>query len=226
MHSSLIKSLEARYSRFENESKASHVSTVVTHTHGLHSVGIPEANERIRKACKHLYMANNLCPLYLYLKEKGVKSSKEITWDSKREKQQLEEQQNFLMNIETRLKFEAARFVDTIVEALGLCKVLDDLENAGGPEGLMEYEKGKILKQKFSTFNATMEAWVSHQGEWRITVEHLREMVKKDLNRKIMPIYTEFFEKYSVVKFSKKNLVKYLKFLPEDVESIINGFFR
>ena len=174
MHKSLIQSLESRYARFDSESK--HRSTEVTQEHALHSAGIPEANERLRKACTHLYMANNICPLYLYLKERGVtklsaNSSGDMSWNAVKEREMLEEQQKFISSLETRLKFESARFVDTVVESLGLFDVLDELEAAGGPSALVGYEKGKILKQKFSKFNATMEAWTSHQGEWRITIE-------------------------------------------------------
>ena len=82
------------------------------------------------------------------------------------------------------------------------------------------------MKIKFSTFNATIEAWLGHQGEWRISTDFLRDSIKKDLLRKILPIYSEFFQTYSVIKFSKKNMEKYLKFPIEDVEKILQGFFR
>lgn len=217
----LMLSLEARYNRFTTDTKKR--STQFHHDHALHSAGLPEADGRLRLGCKHLYMANNVCHLYLFLKEGSVVSAPGVGSLSD---EYLLTRQKFISTLETRLLFESGRFVDTIVKSSGLMDVLDDLEAAGGPGVLAVQDKEKLLKQKFSVFNATIEAWTSHQGEWRISTDFLRDAVKKDLTRKIMPIYTEFYETYSVIKFSKKNQDKYLKFPPEDVNRIIQGFFR
>jgi hypothetical protein len=225
-----MKSLDARYSRFDAGKKR---STQVTTAHSLFSAGVPEANERLRAGCKHLYMANNICPLYHMLKEFEAMSDGVVTgedtenWEMMREREFFRAQQKLLSSLETRLKYESNRFVDVIVDSTGLVDALDECETAGGPAVLETgHDKGKLLKSKFSIFNATMEAWTSHQGEWRISNELLRESIKKDLVRKIMPMYTEFYDVYHQIRFSKKHMDQYLKFPPEDVERIIQGFFR
>jgi Exo70 exocyst complex subunit len=225
-----MSSLEARYTRFESGKKR---STQVSTGHSLFSAGVPEANERLREACKHLFMANNICPLYQLLKENSgmndgaFSDGDSESWEMMRDREFFRAQQKLLSTLETRLKYESSRFVDIIVESSGIMDVMEELEAAGGPTAFETgHDKGKLIKLKFSIFNATMEAWTSHQGEWRISNEFLRGSVKKDLTRKIVPMYTEFYDIYSQIRFSKKHMDQYLKFPPEDVDRIIQGFFR
>lgn len=121
VHAALLRALDARYCRFGTEGKSR--PTTVTQDHALHTAGVPEANERLRAACKHLFMANNICPLYLYLKERGFSGVEESSFG--RGKELLGQKHEFISSLETRLKFEAGRFVDTIVESAGLCDLLD-----------------------------------------------------------------------------------------------------
>ena len=140
-HSALLSALESRYASFDADGMKKAVR--VSRDHALHSAGVPEANERLRAACKHLYFANNICPLYLLLKEAAsVGFSPVVTLGDDREKLSLSEEflaarQRFLSVLETRLKFESTRFVDTIVESTGIMDVLDELEKAGGPAALL-----------------------------------------------------------------------------------------
>lgn len=84
MHSALLDSIQENYERFEEDERErskhvlrtslpvdlSHVPSaeMLSHTHALYDSGHREADERLYPACKHLFTANNLCPLYLYLK--------------------------------------------------------------------------------------------------------------------------------------------------------------
>jgi Exo70 exocyst complex subunit len=70
-----------------------------------------------------------------------------------------------------------------------------------------------------------MDALLSQQGEWRVSSSLLREILGTELLQKILPLYKDFFNKYSKVQFSKKHMGEYLRFPPEDVERLLKNFF-
>jgi Exo70 exocyst complex subunit len=70
-----------------------------------------------------------------------------------------------------------------------------------------------------------MDALLSQQGEWRVSSSLLREILGTELLQKILPLYKDFFAKYSKVQFSKKHMSEYLRFPPEDVERLLKNFF-
>ena len=115
------------------------------------------ANERLRLACKHLYMANNICSLYLFLKDSE-------TW---RAVSIVEETREFTAMLDKRLRFESSKFCDVVIESSGLHAALSELEAVQGRKGpsALADNGGKYLKSAFSVFNATIEAFLSHQGQ-------------------------------------------------------------
>lgn len=74
-------------------------------------------------------------------------------------------------------------------------------------------------------FNSGMDALLSQQGEWRVSSSLLREILGTELLQKILPLYKDFFSKYSKIQFSKKHMGEYLRFPPEDVERLLKNFF-
>jgi hypothetical protein len=53
----------------------------------------------------------------------------------------------------------------------------------------------------------------------------LREHMSAQLLEAILPVYTEFFNTYASVKFSKKHMNEYLRFQPAQVERNLKTFF-
>lgn len=74
-------------------------------------------------------------------------------------------------------------------------------------------------------FNDTVDLLLSLKAQWRISSTDLRERVQGQLNLEIMESYTNFFEKYSSVNFSKKNKDSYLRYPPSKVEVVLSEFF-
>lgn len=70
-----------------------------------------------------------------------------------------------------------------------------------------------------------MDALLSQQGEWRVSAVGLRESMPNYMQEAIYPTYKEFFEKYSVIKFSKKHMERYLRYNPEEVKVSLVSFF-
>ena len=197
---STLVSLESRYRRFSTEAVRRRVASHISSDHQLFNGGVPEANERLRAACKHLFMANNICPLYLMVKETLESFDSEVGGSDINLNEMLE----LGKSLDTRLRFDSAKFVDTIFEASGLHEVLDSLKTAhgkAGPSALSGHEKGKVLKLAFSDFNATVEAWMSHQGEWSVTQKHtfLLQLKRSELQAK--SLHPERYAKYQITFF-------------------------
>lgn len=119
---------------------------------------------------------------------------------------------------------ELSNFSEAIFKATGAASFTDALESV--ESNFTSTAAQKLLKFKFSQFNATVEALLTHQGEWRVSSPELRELVGAELMRKIIPPYTTFFNKYSKIHFSKRHMDDYLKFPPTDLEHILKGFFK
>ena len=86
--------------------------------------------------------------------------------------------------------------------------------------------KHSVLKAKFSLFNSGMNAIENVKGEWRLTSPMLREGLTSDLYQSIAPIYTDFYQKYSVVEFSKKHMNEYLLWQPTNIDRYFLTFFE
>lgn len=70
-----------------------------------------------------------------------------------------------------------------------------------------------------------MDALLAQQGEWRVSSSGLREHMSAQLTEAILPVYTEFYNTYAAVKFSKKHMNEYLRFPPAQVERNLKTFF-
>jgi len=70
-----------------------------------------------------------------------------------------------------------------------------------------------------------MEALRAQQGEWRVSSTGLREHMSAQLQDTVLPVYTEFYNTFAAVKFSKKHMDRYLRFPPAEVEWNLKTFF-
>ncbi|XP_019875893.1 exocyst complex component 7 [Aethina tumida] len=81
-----------------------------------------------------------------------------------------------------------------------------------------------IIKEKFAGFNKEIEEISKVQRGYSIPDIQLRESIKRDNKELIIPKYNAFYNKYSVLNFTK-NPEKYIKHKPDEVSLIIDRFF-
>lgn len=81
------------------------------------------------------------------------------------------------------------------------------------------------LKTCFGAFNDTIDLLISMKSQFRISSSDLRRRVQGQLQLELMDSYTEFFDKYSKVNFSKKNKESYLRYPPPEVKRVLDEFF-
>lgn len=82
----------------------------------------------------------------------------------------------------------------------------------------------KVLKERFLGFTRELEELAKSQRSYSVPDGRLREEIRKELQKAIIPLYIAFYNKYRGVSFSK-NPAKYAKYTPDQVISIINTFF-
>eukprot|EP00588_Corethron_pennatum_P005476 CAMPEP_0194289944 /NCGR_PEP_ID=MMETSP0169-20130528/40227_1 /TAXON_ID=218684 /ORGANISM="Corethron pennatum, Strain L29A3" /LENGTH=1028 /DNA_ID=CAMNT_0039037377 /DNA_START=110 /DNA_END=3196 /DNA_ORIENTATION=+ len=90
---------------------------------------------------------------------------------------------------------------------------------------LLSLETGRLLKARFRGFSDEFEHNIACHRRLQIYNSHLRRRMIADIKQVIMPRYTRFFEKYSKIKFSKKNTEEYLKYPPVRVEYMVDNLF-
>lgn len=90
---------------------------------------------------------------------------------------------------------------------------------------VLKLNDGRKLKAIFGSFNSSMDTLQVLQADWRISSPDLRKNVRSQLMASILPVYTDFFNTYSVVNFSKKHMGEYLKYPPTSVEKILTSLF-
>ncbi|XP_043511909.1 exocyst complex component 7 isoform X1 [Frieseomelitta varia] len=82
----------------------------------------------------------------------------------------------------------------------------------------------KTLKEKFLGFTRELEEVAKCQRSYSVPDARLREELRKELQQAIVPLYTNFHNKYRGISFSK-NPAKYIKYTPEQISILIDTFF-
>ncbi|PIK33786.1 hypothetical protein BSL78_29403, partial [Apostichopus japonicus] len=80
------------------------------------------------------------------------------------------------------------------------------------------------IKEKFKGFNQDFEELYKTQKCYAIADRQLREFIRRDNKEFIIPQYTKFWNRYIQIDFSK-NKDKYIKYLPSDIEKMMDKFF-
>jgi exocyst complex protein 7 len=90
---------------------------------------------------------------------------------------------------------------------------------------VLSLESGRLLKSRFSGFIEDFErVYVVHRN-FTVINSKLRETLQNDIRRVFLSRYNVFFDKYSCVQFSKKNMNDYLKYSPQKLDSLIGQLF-
>jgi len=91
---------------------------------------------------------------------------------------------------------------------------------------LLSLESGRLIKSRFSTFNEDFEELYQMHCPLKVIDEKLRGILQNDVYNAFLPRYTEFFEKFSKIQFSKKNQESYLKYPPMRVQILIKDLYE
>jgi len=103
---------------------------------------------------------------------------------------------------------------------------VDDRElNYQNNKDVLSLESGRLLKSRFSGFIEDFErVYVVHRN-FTVIDPKLREMLQGDIRRVFLSRYKAFYDKYSRIQFSKKNMENYLKYPPQKLDSLIGQLF-
>ena len=198
-----------------------------------------EAVDHISGCRKYLFLVNNLFCIYIYLREKkkeirgsvsttkersnSVNSSSNQTIVGINDPHVVEE---LIVNVEGLLSKSQVSFAEAVAKSVSM-------SSSDSIEFIALHKENKnntahvyrLLKAKFSTFNSGIDALLTQKGEWRISATGLRDLITNQLVEAIVPLYTEFYKKYSTIHFSKKHMAEYIKYSPEVIEKLLLSFF-
>jgi len=105
------------------------------------------------------------------------------------------------------------------------------MESTSGPQigapsiGQKVKDKDRqIIKDKFANFNKELDDLAGIQKFFAVPDSKLRDRLRKEIIKMVVPQYSLFHAKYLKISFSK-NPEKYIKYSPEEVTSILDKFF-
>lgn len=98
------------------------------------------------------------------------------------------------------------------------------LEYAKG-SSVLTLESGRQIKSRFTAFNTGLEEIYQHQKQYSVPDAGLRQRLRQDGRSIVLSSYTEFYERFSQVQFSKKHMEQYLKFAPRAVATMIDELY-
>ena len=90
---------------------------------------------------------------------------------------------------------------------------------------VLSLESGRLLKSRFSGFIEDFERVYSAHCNFTVIDPKLREMLQVDIRGVFLARYKSFFDKYSRINFSKKNMENYLKYPPQKLDQLIGQLF-
>jgi len=92
--------------------------------------------------------------------------------------------------------------------------------------GITEKERNRLLKARFSGFIEGFERLYFTHNKLIVSDDSLCRDMRVLVKEKFLHRYSNFFETYSKVQFSKKKQDEYIKYKPEKVEGMINELFE
>ncbi|KAG3089572.1 hypothetical protein PI124_g17420 [Phytophthora idaei] len=107
-------------------------------------------------------------------------------------------------------------------------------ENLNDPRETLQYakggnvltlESGRLLKEKFSKFNDQLEELHKTQKTYVVAEIPIRQHLIRTAVDTIIPAYKAFYDKYSVIQFSRKHASRYLKYTPPAAQNLLRELF-
>ncbi|MCD7471488.1 hypothetical protein HAX54_011948 [Datura stramonium] len=88
---------------------------------------------------------------------------------------------------------------------------------------------GKVVKttvkERFKNFNAIFDEIHRNQSAWVVSDEQLQSELRVSISALVIPAYRSFFGRFRQCLDSGKQAEKYIKYQPEDIETLIDDFF-
>ncbi|XP_057507747.1 exocyst complex component EXO70B1-like [Actinidia eriantha] len=82
-----------------------------------------------------------------------------------------------------------------------------------------------ILKDRFKSFNLMFDDIHKTQSTWVVSDEQLQSELRVSVSAVVIPAYRSFFGRFKQYLESGKQAEKYIKYQPEDIETLIEGLF-
>jgi len=92
------------------------------------------------------------------------------------------------------------------------------------PDAKLKEKERSTIKEKFTGFNKELEDIHRIQKAFAIPDVELRETLREDNKKFVLPFYAAFLKRYKNAHFTK-NPDKYIKYSEQDLVRIIDGFF-
>jgi len=102
---------------------------------------------------------------------------------------------------------------------------VDSKELTYQKDQLLSLESGRLLKTRFSGFIEDFERTYNVHKQLTVIDPKLRDILHNDVRAAFAHRYKRFFEKYSRLQFSKKNMDTYLKYSPQRVDAMIEDLY-
>ncbi|KAK1406044.1 hypothetical protein QVD17_42241 [Tagetes erecta] len=84
----------------------------------------------------------------------------------------------------------------------------------------------KVLKERFRNFNTMFEEIHKTQSSWVVSEEQLQSELRASISAVVIPAYRSFVGRYKHHFETGKNMDKYIKYEPEDIEASIQTLFE
>lgn len=188
-------------------------------SHSMYDAGEKEALLRLFPCRKYLFSLNNTYPIALFLAEKEEQFN---TKQSSSGSASNQDNHSIMGSIKKRILNDQELFCSVVLKAIGFSS--DDLQYSKQFEKDAT-SKAKVLKTRFSCFNACMDVLGTKRGEWRVTNADLRASINSQLKDVVLTAYSPFFKENCNVQFSKKHSQQYLRYPPPEVGSLLANYF-
>lgn len=94
-------------------------------------------------------------------------------------------------------------------------------------EGLVVHGKvvKPVLKERFKSFNAMFDEIHKTQSTWIVSDEQLQSELRVSISAVVIPAYRSFVARFSQIFTPGRQVEKYIKYQPEDIETHIDELF-
>jgi len=92
-------------------------------------------------------------------------------------------------------------------------------------DNILSLDSGRLIKGRFSGFNEDFERIYDEHKELAVVDPRLRGLLQKEVAEVFLPLYRNFFERYSKIRFSKKHQGEYTKYSPYKIEELLSELY-
>nr|XP_016459508.1 PREDICTED: exocyst complex component EXO70B1-like [Nicotiana tabacum] len=82
-----------------------------------------------------------------------------------------------------------------------------------------------VVKERFKNFSTMLDEIHRTQSTWVVSDEQLRSELRVSISAVLIPAYRSFFGRFRQYLDNTKHAEKYIKYQPEEIETLIEGLF-